>query len=108
MSLVVLTFAERDYSCTNLVLCSDEGLALETSALDSLYGDQITIDINSADKTKYSSRSHRRSNTASCKETYSYMKNHFGSNVIDIKRLGYSVENCLIWIDVFINLFFHF
>ena len=41
MSLVVLTFAERNYSCTNLVLCSNEEQALEMSALESLYGGQI-------------------------------------------------------------------
>ena len=32
---------------------SDEGLTLETSALESLYGGQFTLFINSVDKTKF-------------------------------------------------------
>ena len=51
-------------------ICSDEGLTLETSAFESLYGGQFTVNINPFHKTKLSCyTSHRRSTTVSL-ETY--------------------------------------
>ena len=48
----LLSLKEIILALISLVLCSDEGLALEISALESLYGGQITIDVNSVDKTQ--------------------------------------------------------
>ena len=51
--------------------CSDEGLTLETSAFESLYGGQFTLSTQLIYKTRLSCYSpHRRSTTVSL-ETYS-------------------------------------
>ena len=54
----------KAYTTHNSSICSDEGLTLETSAFQSLYGGQFTF--NSVDKADFRvSLPHRRSTTVS-------------------------------------------
>ena len=47
---------EFDHGGETAKKCSDEGLTLETSAFESLYGGQFSLSLNSADKTKLSAK----------------------------------------------------
>ena len=44
----------KPHTTHNSSIRSDEGLRLETSAFESLYGGQFTVIVNSVDKTKLS------------------------------------------------------